>query len=77
MLPKVVLVCDMMLKKKSVQQFNMVEMSFFAIFADSRNCESILIPNPYLIPRRDLNHACSTHLPPQDSVQNYKRDLIS
>ena len=43
-LPKVVLVYDMMLKKKSIQLFNMVEMSFFVIFADSRNLWFLIIP---------------------------------
>ena len=54
MLPKVVLVCDMMLKKKSIRQFNMVEMSFFVIFADFRNCDFRINPISELIPIRDV-----------------------
>ena len=54
MFSKVVLVCDMRLKKKFVEQFNMVEMSFFAIFADSRNLWLLLIAGYYIIPRRDI-----------------------
>ena len=54
---KLVVVCDMIFKTKSIHKFNMVEMSFFVIFADSRNCDFRLIAISDFLTRRVLEES--------------------